>query len=136
MLNSLELSGRTGPFRGEAASISIPVQYCKMEVPSQNPPEYSDITPPKPSGGGVNQGFVSDTWRELAQARCRADMFRALIKLDIGVNEVEDDFEFEFYNEEEDATNQEQAQEEGKVSMDKFGWFYKVRITFTRSMLV
>ena len=40
MLNSLELSGRTGPFRGEAASISIPVQYCKMEVPSQNPPEY------------------------------------------------------------------------------------------------
>ena len=50
----------------------------------------SDITPPKPSGGGVNQGFVSDIWRELAQARCRADMFRALIKLDIGVNEVED----------------------------------------------
>ena len=50
----------------------------------------SDITPPKPSGGGVNQGFVSDIWRELAQAKCRADMFRALIRLDIGVNEVED----------------------------------------------
>jgi hypothetical protein len=45
------------------------------------------------------------------------------------VKEVEDDFEFEFEfdNEEEDETNQEQTQEQGKVPMDKVGWFYKVR---------
>ena len=89
MLNSLELSGRTGPFRGEAASISIPVQYCKMEVPSQNPPEYSDITPPKKLGGGSDSQFTTDSWDKLAMSQCRLEMLRVLVKSDIGLNEVE-----------------------------------------------
>ena len=54
------------------------------------PKPPSVITPPKKFGGGKNEGFVADTWLELARARCRVDMFRALTRLDIGVNEVED----------------------------------------------
>ena len=56
----------------------------------KNKQKSSDITPPKNLGGGVNQGFVSDLWIEYTVAKCRADMFRALTRLDIGVNEVED----------------------------------------------
>jgi hypothetical protein len=52
--------------------------------------KQSEFTPPIKLGGGLNQGFVSDAWIELAKAKCRTDMFRALIRLDIGVNEVED----------------------------------------------
>ena len=50
----------------------------------------SENTPPKQLGGGLDIGFVRDTWEGLAISRCRTDMFRALIRLDIGVNQVED----------------------------------------------
>ena len=55
-----------------------------------NSESHRCVTPPKKLGGGLNPGFVSDTWVELARAKCRTDMFRALTRLDIGVNEVED----------------------------------------------
>ena len=55
-----------------------------------NPKPHSDITPPKQLGGGLDIGFVRDTWEGLAISRCRTNMFRALIRLDIGVNQVED----------------------------------------------
>jgi hypothetical protein len=57
-------------------------------VPKPKP--NSEITPPKPLGGGLDLRFMRDTWRNLAISRCRTDMFRALTRLDIGVNECED----------------------------------------------
>ena len=56
----------------------------------QKPKPNSDITPPKTLGGGLSLRFMRDAWRDLAISRCRTDMFRALTRLDIGVNEVED----------------------------------------------
>jgi hypothetical protein len=56
----------------------------------QTPPPPSDFTPPKQLGGGPDLKFMRDIWTDLAVSQCRVDMFRALARLDIGVNETED----------------------------------------------
>ena len=78
--------------------------------------------------------FINRTIGELLFDGYEDEVMKMAESFENVVNEVEDDFEFEFDNEEEDATNQEQTQEGGKVPMDKFGWFYKVSVTFTQSL--
>ena len=78
--------------------------------------------------------FVNRTIGELLFDGYEDEVMKLAESFENVVNEH--DFEFEFDNEEEDVTSQEQTQKESKVPMDKFGWFYKVSVTFTRSLLV
>ena len=77
--------------------------------------------------------FVNRTIGELLFDGYEDEVMKMAESFENVVNELEDDFEFEFDNEEEDTPNRVQTQEEGKGPMDKFGWFYKVSVTFSQS---
>ena len=74
--------------------------------------------------------FVNRTIGELLFDGYEDEVMKMAASFENVVNEEEDDFEFEFYNDEEDVTIEEHMKKESKAPMDKFGWFYKVRVTF------
>ena len=61
-----------------------------MEMQCQKNLETSDNTPPKQFGGGSDSQFITNSWDKLAVSQCRLEMIRVLVRMEIGLNEVED----------------------------------------------